>query len=387
MVNIDSAGTLLGAVLLARHGDRLEFFQDPLTYNPATTTLTPLGTVQELQLGSFLRSTYLNPRNPSTFISGIDTDLVDIDQLIVRADAAGEGNIILESASALLQGLYPPTSDFQTTLANGTTIVGALGGYQFVPVESVEPNLDISLNSFTSCPNFDLHTQAFYASAEFKAKAQEAAPFLEKLQPLLGNRSIDFINMYNIFDFVNVQMIHNKTFFDALPPTFGAQAYALANFHENGVFTDSKIGGIGNVAIRTILPSIFSSLTRIANQSDPLKLALNEISYKPFISLFNVTEAAEQDPEIRGIVNYASVVSLELHKSPAGAPNVVMKFKNGTNEHAFRPLSLFGKSTVSLDDFIERLAPAAINTTSQWCQACNQLVLRGCSGCTQKTWV
>ncbi|KAJ7866450.1 phosphoglycerate mutase-like protein [Mycena olivaceomarginata] len=345
MVNIDSHSTLLGAVLLARHGDRLEFFQDPLTYTPSATSLTPLGT------------------------------------LIVRADAAGEGSVILESVSALLQGLYPPTTEFQTTLANGMTVVGALGGYQYIPVESVQPNLDISLNSFTSCPNFDIHTQAFYNSDEFKAKAQEASPFLHQLQPLIGmNRRIDFTNMFNIFDFVNVEMIHNKTFLDALPPTFGAQAYALANYHENGVFTDSAIDGIGNVAIRTILPSIFSSLTRIANQNDPLKLALNEISYKPFISLFNVTQAAVSDPEIRGIVNYASAVSLEVHSSPAG-PNVVMKFKNGTADHTFRPLSIFGASGIPLSDFISRLTPAAINSTSQWCNACNQHVLRGCGGC------
>lgn len=186
--------------------------------------------------------------------------------------------------------------------------------------------------------------------------------------------------MFNIFDFVNVEMIHNKTFLDALPPTFAAQAYALANFHENGVFTDREIDGIGNVAIRTILPSIFTSLTRIANQTDPLKLALNEISYKPFISLFNVTEASANDPEIKGIVDYASVVSLELHNTSAG-PTVAMKFKNGTGDPTFRPLSLFGKPDISLPDFISRLAPAAINTTAQWCQACNQHTLRGCAGC------
>jgi hypothetical protein len=42
MVNLSAS--LLGVVLLARHGDRLEFFQDPLTYNPVETLLTPLGT-------------------------------------------------------------------------------------------------------------------------------------------------------------------------------------------------------------------------------------------------------------------------------------------------------------------------------------------------------
>ncbi|KAJ7726942.1 phosphoglycerate mutase-like protein [Mycena metata] len=380
MVNLlPSTGTLLGVILLARHGDRLDFFQDPFTYDPSATELTPLGTAQEFQLGTFLRSTYLNPKNPSTFITNISTDLANIDQLIIRADAAGEGNIILESAMALLSGLFPATHNFNTTLANGTTVVGALGGYQYVPIESVEPNLDISLNSFTSCPNFDVHTLAFYNSSEFKAKAQEAAPFLNKLQPFAGNRSIDFTNMFNVFDFVNVQMIHNKTFFDSLPPTFAAQTQALGNFHEEGVFTDNEAGGIGNVAIRTILPSIFTSLTRIANESDPLKLALNQISYKPFISLFNVTQASANHPEIEGIVNYAAVVSLELHKSPAGSPTVFLKFKNGTTEDNFRPLPMFGSAGIPLNEFIERLAPVAINTTAEWCKACNQTTLRGCS--------
>ena len=50
---------------------------------------------------------------------------------------------------------------------------------------------------------------------------------------------------------------------------------------------------------RVMLPSIFSALTRIANASDPLKLAINGISYKPCISLFNLTEAIVTDPDVR----------------------------------------------------------------------------------------
>ncbi|KAI0772911.1 phosphoglycerate mutase-like protein [Trametes elegans] len=377
MVN---ATTLLGVVLLARHGDRLEFFQDPLTYNPTETFLTPLGSVQEQQLGSFLRETYLDAASP-TFIAGISADTVDLDQLVVRADAGGGGSVILVSVQGLLQGLFPPTPDNNITLANGTTVVAPLGGYQYIPVESVEPNLDISLNSFTSCPNFDLHISEFYASAPFAAEATIAAPFLQQLQPFLGDRSTNFTNMFNIFDFVNVQQVHNASFLHALPPTFGAQAYAFANFHENGVFTDAAPGGIGNIAIRTVLPSIFTSLTRIANGSDPLKLALNEVSYKPFISLFNVTAASAADPSIAGIVDYASAVALELH-APATSgdePAVRMRFKNGTTDAAFHDLALFGAPSVPLSQFISTLAPIAVNSTQQWCAACNQRSLRGCA--------
>ncbi|KAL7284705.1 hypothetical protein ACG7TL_002011 [Trametes sanguinea] len=377
MVN---ATTVLGVVLLARHGDRLEFFQDPFTYNPAQTVLTPLGSVQEQQLGTFLRSTYLDPASP-TVINGISADVVDINQVAVRADAGGEGAVILVSVQGLLQGLFPPTTDNNITLANGTTVVAPLGGYQAIPVESVEPNEDVSLEGFTSCPNFDNHINQFYASEPFIAESNIARPFLEKLHKFLGNRSIDFTNMYNIFDFVNVQSIHNATFLAELPPTYGAQAYGFANFHENGVFTGAAPGDIGNVAIRTVLPSIFTSLTRIANSSDPLKLALSEISYKPFISLFNVTDATSTDPSIAGIVDYASVVSLEVHApaSPADEPTVNMRFKNGTSDPTFHDLTLFGASSVPLSQFISQLAPIALNTTQEWCTACNQTTLRGCS--------
>ena len=38
-----------------------------------------------------------------------------------------------------------------------------------------------------------------------------------------------------------------------------------------------------------MLPSILTAFQRIANASDPLKLHYSAISYKPFLSLFNMT--------------------------------------------------------------------------------------------------
>lgn len=54
------------------------------------------------------------------------------------------------------------------------------------------------------------------------------------------------------------------------------------------------------VAGRTVLPLIVNDMFRIANSSDPLKLAYNAGSYKPFISLFKMTGAADENPELRG---------------------------------------------------------------------------------------
>ena len=100
--------------------------------------------------------------------------------------------------------------------------------YSSLLVESVEPNEDVSLNSFTSCPvsdahivcscsklkkvvqAFDQHTADFYSSPQFLQKAQEAAPFLNALAPYLDGRSTNFTNMVR-----KMTSPHGCTFLDS----------------------------------------------------------------------------------------------------------------------------------------------------------------------------
>ena len=105
---------------------------------------------QEYALGQYLRETYLESSSPS-FIQGIETDVANVDQLFVRADAGG-GNVILDSAYALLQGLYPPTASSKSVLGDGQTVEAPLGGYQYIPVESLEFWQAPSLTSWMECP-------------------------------------------------------------------------------------------------------------------------------------------------------------------------------------------------------------------------------------------
>jgi hypothetical protein len=67
------------------------------------------------------------------------TDLVDNNQIHIRVKAGGEGTVVFDSAIALLQGLFPPNLDNRIELANGTTIVAPLSGYQYVPGERNHP--------------------------------------------------------------------------------------------------------------------------------------------------------------------------------------------------------------------------------------------------------
>ncbi|KAF9224866.1 phosphoglycerate mutase-like protein [Gyrodon lividus] len=377
MVNSVSAG-LIGVVLLARHGDRSGVvYQNYTTYDSTQGYLTPYGSSQEYDLGSYLRKTYLDSNSPS-FIQGINTDVADVDQLYVRADAGG-GNAILDSAYALFQGLYPPTKDSKTTLANGQTVISPLGGYQYVPVESLEFWQAPSLTSWMECEYFQFHLARLNSGVVFRNAAAEAAPFLQAVEPYLNGMNSSFLNIWNIYDYLNVQYTHNTTFYKSFPETLLQQARHFANIHEQNVFTDSVQNGVGQIAIRTLWPEIFWSLGNMTLPNNKVKFALTEVDYKPFISLFNVTNATVTNPEISGIADYASAVAFELSKNTAGDYEVAMKFKNGTNDKEFKSLKMFGQDSLTFPQLIQALDWTTINSTINWCFSCNQTVLRGCS--------
>lgn len=50
-----------------------------------------------------------------------------------------------------------------------------------------------------------------------------------------------------------------------------------------------------------MLPSIINGFDNIANVSNPIKFVYEAISYKPFISLFNMTGVAETYPQLAGV--------------------------------------------------------------------------------------
>lgn len=61
------------------------------------------------------------------------SDLVDNSEIKARVKAGVEGTVVFDSAIALLQGLFPPNPNNKIKLANETTVVAPLGGYQYVP--------------------------------------------------------------------------------------------------------------------------------------------------------------------------------------------------------------------------------------------------------------
>lgn len=363
---------VLGVLVIARNGDRTEFYQDPNTYENSYTESTALGAAESHQLGSFLRSTYMSSRSPS-YIADMKTDLVDTHEVQVKAKAGGEGPVIFDSAIATLQGLFPPNPANKIVLANETTVVAPLGGYQYVPIETVEPANDRSLEPWTDCPAFEQHIANVYSSSEFKATAKAAGPFFGAVRDYVFGRPTVLENAWNIFDYVSTELSHNKTYAHRLPPTLLEQARGFANYHENAVFSDKDIAGIGNLAGRTILHTILSSLTRIAFNGDPLQFLLIETSYHPFISLFHMLEMVKENPELAGIPNYASALAFELRRGPAPEDRdfIRIKFKNGTSD-SFQTYHAFGhKSDIAATEFIYRIENYAIGSQKQWAAVCS----------------
>ncbi|ODQ55758.1 phosphoglycerate mutase-like protein [Saitoella complicata NRRL Y-17804] len=362
---------LLGIVILSRHGDRTQYYQNPTNYTSTETAITPLGERQNYKQGSFVASRYLNASSDH-YIQGI-AEVANVDQLDVKADAGGEGNVVLLSAYAFWEGVYPPTTRENITLANGTTVTSPLGGYQYVPVTTIVETDSPMLEPWTSCPAFTKNLNSFYASSFFSDKSTESADFRSNLTSYVGGRNTSLINMYNTFDYMNVNSIHNATYLDSLPDTFLAQTRDLANWHEYYSFSSPAPGGIGNIAGRTLMPMIMDSMNDIVN--DDIKIAHYAFAYKPFISVFNMTGADSSAEDIKGIVDYASLAVFELWGTSSDNSSVTVNFlfKNGTDDD--RPLTqypILGAQNVTFESFVNTMEPYGIPTLRDWCTTCNQ---------------
>lgn len=115
---------------------------------------------------------------------------------------ASEGQVIVDSALAFMQGFYPPNKDAFMTLANGSIVQAPFNGFVYVPVETVEADESIIFEAYTECPAFTRRTKAVYQTPEFLALSKESQPFRDSLSSIVGGRNTSLEAMYNLFDYV-----------------------------------------------------------------------------------------------------------------------------------------------------------------------------------------
>ncbi|KAJ9099300.1 hypothetical protein QFC21_004181 [Naganishia friedmannii] len=228
---------------------------------------------------------------------------------------------------------------------------------------TVESDEDISLEGWTSCAAFTKWTSQVYASPEFKAVASANADYLTSIKPFLGDRNVTLANMYNVFDYMNVNYIHNKGFRANVTEQQMEQARALADYHEQAVFSAPTKDGIGNIAGQTILPVILQALEKMVDPSDPLVM--------------------QYIVGIPGFMNYAAVAALELRNS-SGTLTVSFNFRNvseaATDGQDYVTYPMFGSSSNELpyETFVDNLSPYSLASLGEWCNKCGTTDLRGC---------
>ncbi|KAI0012905.1 histidine acid phosphatase-like protein [Xylariaceae sp. FL0662B] len=376
--------TVLGVYIFHRHGDRT-----PKALTPVN--LTALGATQAFESGNFYRSRYV-ASDASSPIFGLSHDIAAAEQLSVTSPV---DTVLQSSALAFLQGIYPPAGNVGAQeLANTSSVEAPLGGYQYIPVDSVatassNPNSENNewLQGGSGCGNAMVSSNNYFTSAEYATTYDQSKSFYSDLLPVINSTfnadKANFKNGYTIFDYINVATIHNRTIpsSDLLTNETLKELQMLANIHEWNLAYNSS-DTIRAIAGATLAAQVVNSLNSTLTGKSSMPFGIQFGAYASFMSFFGLAQLPKLSPDFTGIVNYASSMVFELvtnttvSKSAypsAGDVSVRFLFANGTAaENPLTAYPLFGQSETLLPwtTFASEMNKFAIGDTASWCQAC-----------------
>ncbi|KAL1964371.1 hypothetical protein VTN77DRAFT_7056 [Rasamsonia byssochlamydoides] len=381
---LSSAETVLGVYIFHRHGDRTSKSTPP-------TVLTDLGYSEVFARGSYYHSRYIASGSPSQ-IAGIQEDIVELSQLSVSSPS---DNVLQNSATGWLQGLYPPVgSSANQTLRNGSTVDAPLNGYQLIPVSVLSSGSGSEnsawLQGSTGCLKAELSSNEYFSSDSYNSLLASTADFYKSLASMINSTftpsQMNFKNAYAIFDYLNVAYIHNSTTqypaLDQLTPDLLHQLLVLANIHEWNLAYNAS-DPVRAIAGAVLAGQVVQFLNQTITSGGQSKLGVQFGSYATFLSYFGLAQLPSVGPQFEGMPDYASSMVWELVTNsttssgsfpPASEISVRFLFHNGTSATSAEPTAypLFGQSNtvLSWSDFVENTNKFAISGQSQWCQAC-----------------
>ncbi len=291
-----------------------------------------------------------------------------------------------------MQGLYPPLGELNTDLASQTLVNGTesdypLNGYQFVQVhaESEEEPDTIWIKGDDACPAFTTASASYKDSEEYMTTLESSRPFYSQFVDILNNTpvagNVSFAHAFDVFDLINVGVIHNESVAEAVTPEQLARLRILADEWEWGhnynlTVPDRSIGG------RTLAGAILKQLNATVSSAGKLKLSLMAGSYDTFLAFFGVTNLTAASSDFMGIPDYASSMALELYTEadmtsfPSADADLRVRylFHNGSGVAGpdLTAFPLFGQSEPDLPygEFVRLLSERAINDPAQWCEVC-----------------
>ncbi|KAF2630900.1 phosphoglycerate mutase-like protein [Macroventuria anomochaeta] len=381
------AETVLGVAVFSRHGDRTS--KHYKGYN-----LTNLGLQQNYDVGQDYRNIYLNSSSPKRIL-GISEDKVVNSQIYASAP---DQAVLLNTATAFLQGLYPPLESIDQELAaqtlnNNERVIKPLSGYQYLVVhgENDDSPDTIWLKGDEECPAVTTSMKQHKESAAFKQRIDETKPFYQSFWDQLDDvydyqqSNLSFANAYDIFDLLNVALIHNASHNGTVSAEELTQLRTLADEWEFGMAYDAddsarSIGG------QTFAGGVLEQLDQIVSAQGKLKFSLLTGSYDTFLAFFGLSSLTAVTDQFYGLPDYASTMAFELFTLdtvttfPSSAEDLRIRFffRNGSTEgEAPRVFPLFGgqDESLSYSDFVSKLKEFAITSPEQWCGICQSRAL------------
>ncbi|KAK1758590.1 histidine phosphatase superfamily [Echria macrotheca] len=384
-----AAETIYGAVVFTRHGDRT-------TKHYGAQALTSLGATQNFQVGGDYRARYITAGSPKRILGISEFNYVSSQ---VYATAPDQG-ILLNTATAFLQGLYPPLQGLDPaiasqTLNNGTNSTSPLNGYQYVALQGVNNNSPdtIWIKGDDSCPAYAEAAASFDDSAEFKTRLAETKSFYEGFYPDVQSvfdykspSDLSYAKAYDIFDLINVARIHNAT--SPARDVTDEQLFQLRTLADSAEFGSNynRSQPARSIHAETFLGGVLAQLNKTVTSAGKLKLSVMAGSYDTFQAFFGLANLTNVNPDFFGLPAYASTMAFELFSDddeaatafpadPDAALRVRFLFKNGT-EGAMSSFPLFGSGADSLawPDFVGQTKTRAITSAAAWCGACGSKV-------------
>ncbi|KAK4198888.1 putative lysosomal acid phosphatase [Triangularia verruculosa] len=375
------AETVHGVVVFSRHGDRT-------TKHYGAQQLTNLGASQNFQVGSDYRARYIEADSPHRILNISEFNYIPSQ---VYASAPNQG-ILLNTATAFLQGLYPPLVDLNSeiasqTLNNGSESTSPLNGYQYVTLQGVSSNSPdaIWIKGDDGCPAVTEASSSFETSTEFTTKLSSTKDFYKSLFPVLKSvydikspSDLSYAKSYDIYDLINVARLHNAS--SPAQDISDDQLFQLRTLADSAEFgyNFNASQPARSIHAQTLSAAVLNQLNKTVTSEGKLKLSLLAGSYDAFLAFFGLTDLTSVSPNFYGLPGYASTMVFELYTPetttsfPAeDALRVRFLFKNGTTG-SLDAFPLFGTKADSLswNEFASQMSKRAIGTAEEWCSVC-----------------
>jgi prostatic aicd phosphatase len=152
--------------------------------------LTNLEVQQNYDVGQDYRNIYLTSSSPKRILDISEDQIVNSQIYASAPDQA----VLLNTATAFLQGLYPPLENIDQALAAQTLnsnerVIRRLGDYQYLIIQGENDNSPdiIWLKGDEQCPSVTISTIQNKESTDFKQRVEETRAFYESFWDQLSS--------------------------------------------------------------------------------------------------------------------------------------------------------------------------------------------------------